>query len=529
MERDEGLSFLCTRSIFLVDSFRQRREKITSRKKIRTSIRKKIQHPYARAGSVTGSSGTVECPVGGFSHTAPQTMKRVWSAGEEIQLNQNNDSGSGLALAGHRHTATSDHHRQPEPVPSCRGERNDHREQRGNLASTSYRVEADHKLVVDSSSTSQRSNQSRLCRDTGTDPKLPQTQKSNKGRGRRSRTTVQQREPGHHGGDAHHMQHSRGRGRGEFGKNKDNMQQIQQARGRGRGRGCGNEGHAAIQNKPGHSLQLHHAMGGGQGTVGVRHQNKPEFHFNKPELHHTNPRKCHAELYPGNLTLQHKNALLCQDKKQYLNDTRPALEHCSETESVVSCHSVVHKDPVPNVEHATCTQTHAPQGVNKPLFVEQSCDTCNTPDGCSKSEKMEVVSTYLSVKPDLATQEKIGTTPADTPKCTQQSVPMELPSTPNVFTPQAQPDVNVITEPCFQSQMQIGRSWSYCQKANEGNNFTFTVVSYNILADQLLKNNHSLYDGYPEWLLDWEYRKINLLKEILEFRADVSDLLVVSV
>ncbi|OMO94326.1 Endonuclease/exonuclease/phosphatase [Corchorus olitorius] len=49
--------------------------------------------------------------------------------------------------------------------------------------------------------------------------------------------------------------------------------------------------------------------------------------------------------------------------------------------------------------------------------------------------------------------------------------------------------------------------------------FTFSVLSYNILADIYAcsgKHNHC-----PDWALIWEYRKKNLLREIINYSADI--------
>lgn len=47
----------------------------------------------------------------------------------------------------------------------------------------------------------------------------------------------------------------------------------------------------------------------------------------------------------------------------------------------------------------------------------------------------------------------------------------------------------------------------------------FTVLTYNLLADLYAKADHSNY--CPAWSLHWQYRKRNLLKEILGYRADI--------
>lgn len=49
-----------------------------------------------------------------------------------------------------------------------------------------------------------------------------------------------------------------------------------------------------------------------------------------------------------------------------------------------------------------------------------------------------------------------------------------------------------------------------------------SVVSYNILAQDLLHKNQHLYTHCPPELLDWEYRKWNILNELVESNADVS-------
>lgn len=133
-----------------------------------------------------------------------------------------------------------------------------------------------------------------------------------------------------------------------------------------------------------------------------------------------------------------------------------------------------------------------------------------------KTEKVNV-ETRFSENPSLTAQKQVMSLNAD------------FSSTPaDDISPHTEPDV-APTEPCFQSQQELGRRWSYFQRANHRDGFAFTVVSYNVLADQLLKNNCDLYAGYPRWLLDWEYRKKNLLKEILDFRADVSTFFVLEI
>ncbi|RVX09723.1 Carbon catabolite repressor protein 4-like 1 [Vitis vinifera] len=48
---------------------------------------------------------------------------------------------------------------------------------------------------------------------------------------------------------------------------------------------------------------------------------------------------------------------------------------------------------------------------------------------------------------------------------------------------------------------------------------TFTVLSYNILSDVFATSE--LYSYCPSWALSWPYRKQNLLREIVGYRADI--------
>ncbi|GMY14319.1 carbon catabolite repressor protein 4 homolog 1 [Fagus crenata] len=48
---------------------------------------------------------------------------------------------------------------------------------------------------------------------------------------------------------------------------------------------------------------------------------------------------------------------------------------------------------------------------------------------------------------------------------------------------------------------------------------TFTVLSYNILSDVYATND--LYSYCPSWALSWPYRRQNLLREIVGYRADI--------
>lgn len=58
--------------------------------------------------------------------------------------------------------------------------------------------------------------------------------------------------------------------------------------------------------------------------------------------------------------------------------------------------------------------------------------------------------------------------------------------------------------------------------STEGRSFDFSLLSYNILAQELLEKNSFLYDWSDLQVLTWEYRRQILLNEIKQFNADVS-------
>lgn len=51
-----------------------------------------------------------------------------------------------------------------------------------------------------------------------------------------------------------------------------------------------------------------------------------------------------------------------------------------------------------------------------------------------------------------------------------------------------------------------------------------TVMSYNILAQDLLEANQELYRHCPLEVLDWSYRYILLIEEIQKWTPDVSQM-----
>lgn len=84
--------------------------------------------------------------------------------------------------------------------------------------------------------------------------------------------------------------------------------------------------------------------------------------------------------------------------------------------------------------------------------------------------------------------------------------------------------------PKFSTFEQLGRKWIKRNQPDEIKNnillhFQFTIVSYAILTDSSLRTNLSRYKKRiaekQEWVLDWEYRRENLLHELLFTGADI--------
>ena len=53
---------------------------------------------------------------------------------------------------------------------------------------------------------------------------------------------------------------------------------------------------------------------------------------------------------------------------------------------------------------------------------------------------------------------------------------------------------------------------------------SFKILSYNVLAQQLLEQHRYLYRKHNQRVLSWDYRSSLLLKEIKEADADVSSI-----
>lgn len=69
----------------------------------------------------------------------------------------------------------------------------------------------------------------------------------------------------------------------------------------------------------------------------------------------------------------------------------------------------------------------------------------------------------------------------------------------------------------------MSRKWIMLPEGKQSspNDFKFSVVSYNILSDRLLFDNRYLYEDCSDDVLRWEFRKENLLTELLNYKADI--------
>ena len=83
-----------------------------------------------------------------------------------------------------------------------------------------------------------------------------------------------------------------------------------------------------------------------------------------------------------------------------------------------------------------------------------------------------------------------------------------------------------VSRPLFIDPHQVGRKIQNVPIPTEvsqiPDSFNFSILSYNILSDDLLWENSSLYRNNVDWTLYWDYRRDNLMKEIESYNADVS-------
>ncbi|XP_069811061.1 protein angel homolog 2 isoform X2 [Dendropsophus ebraccatus] len=88
--------------------------------------------------------------------------------------------------------------------------------------------------------------------------------------------------------------------------------------------------------------------------------------------------------------------------------------------------------------------------------------------------------------------------------------------TPEVFVP-------AVPEPGAKAEVQ--RKWEdfshLYQQRSSREKFDFTVMSYNILSQDLLEDNSSLYSHCRRPYLFWNYRLPNILRELQEMNADI--------
>lgn len=80
---------------------------------------------------------------------------------------------------------------------------------------------------------------------------------------------------------------------------------------------------------------------------------------------------------------------------------------------------------------------------------------------------------------------------------------------------------------------ELKRQWedfSHCYKSRPQSGggrreppFEFSVMSYNILSQDLLHDNNYLYKHCSSSILNWNHRLSNILKELKEHNADVSE------
>lgn len=68
----------------------------------------------------------------------------------------------------------------------------------------------------------------------------------------------------------------------------------------------------------------------------------------------------------------------------------------------------------------------------------------------------------------------------------------------------------------------IGDKMQINQDADPQATFDFTVMSYNILSQDLLEYNPHLYKHCQQQILAWNYRFPNILADIKQLDADVS-------
>ena len=72
--------------------------------------------------------------------------------------------------------------------------------------------------------------------------------------------------------------------------------------------------------------------------------------------------------------------------------------------------------------------------------------------------------------------------------------------------------------------VEVNKAAEESEGRGESTTTTVSVLCYNLLAQDLIRKNRYLYsDAVPE-LLEWDFRKMNLLKDLTDSGADVGHL-----
>ncbi|XP_056424267.1 protein angel homolog 2 isoform X2 [Hyla sarda] len=87
------------------------------------------------------------------------------------------------------------------------------------------------------------------------------------------------------------------------------------------------------------------------------------------------------------------------------------------------------------------------------------------------------------------------------------------------------PEMCVPTSPQTEAKAEVKRRWEdfshHYQESSSTEKFDFTLMSYNILSQDLLEDNSSLYSHCRRPHLFWHYRLPNILRELQEMNADI--------
>ncbi|KAJ7959013.1 Carbon catabolite repressor 4-like protein [Quillaja saponaria] len=121
--------------------------------------------------------------------------------------------------------------------------------------------------------------------------------------------------------------------------------------------------------------------------------------------------------------------------------------------------------------------------------------------GCSK--------TYIPKKDDFGFRLKLECVAVDCSTGTHLSPLCVIVTDPVIKLPDPPP----------RSVVPIGCRKKSCNFLSQSSNDTLRILSYNILADLYTSGKYESY--CPSWALVWEYRRQNLLQEIIKYNADI--------